>query len=116
MTRPDIAYAVHIVSQFMASPYTAHFTTVLRILRYIKGTLLHCLCCPHSKPILILIDQVILLIVILLLVTASAWGPHLFHGRVRNGLSHPDLTQNLNIGHLLMLLPNYSGFIGYLKI
>ncbi|KAL0537149.1 hypothetical protein IC582_026119 [Cucumis melo] len=41
MSRPDIAYAVHIVSQFMAAPRTIHFTAVLRILRYIKGTLGH---------------------------------------------------------------------------
>ncbi|KAA0058546.1 putative mitochondrial protein [Cucumis melo var. makuwa] len=41
VTRPDIAYAVHIVSQFMAAPRTVHFTAVLRILRYIKGTLGH---------------------------------------------------------------------------
>ncbi|KAA0052044.1 putative mitochondrial protein [Cucumis melo var. makuwa] len=39
MTRPNIAYVVHIVSQFMATPRTIHFTDVLRILRYIKGTL-----------------------------------------------------------------------------
>ncbi|KAL4028792.1 hypothetical protein IC575_012003 [Cucumis melo] len=41
VTRLDIAYAVHIVSQFMAAPRTIHFTAVLRILRYIKGTLGH---------------------------------------------------------------------------
>ncbi|TYK00711.1 putative mitochondrial protein [Cucumis melo var. makuwa] len=41
VTRPDIAYAVHIVSQFMAAPRTIHFTVVLRILRYVKGTLGH---------------------------------------------------------------------------
>ncbi|XP_016901897.1 uncharacterized mitochondrial protein AtMg00810-like [Cucumis melo] len=41
VTRPDIAYVVHIVSQFMAAPRTIHFTVVLRILRYIKGTLGH---------------------------------------------------------------------------
>ncbi|KAL0544378.1 hypothetical protein IC582_019492 [Cucumis melo] len=41
VTRPDIAYAIHIVSQFMAAPRTIHFTVVLRILRYIKGTLGH---------------------------------------------------------------------------
>ncbi|KAL4010616.1 hypothetical protein IC575_030118 [Cucumis melo] len=29
VTRPDIAYAVHIVSQFMAAPRTIHFTAVL---------------------------------------------------------------------------------------
>ncbi|XP_050938632.1 uncharacterized mitochondrial protein AtMg00810-like [Cucumis melo] len=41
VSRPDIAYAVHIVSQFMVAPRTIHFTTVLRILHYIKGTLGH---------------------------------------------------------------------------
>lgn len=39
VTRPDIAYAVHIVSQFMASPRTTHYAAVLRILRYIKGSI-----------------------------------------------------------------------------
>ncbi|KAL4020497.1 hypothetical protein IC575_019275 [Cucumis melo] len=41
VTRPDISYAVHIASQFMTAPRTIHFTAVLRILRYIKGTLGH---------------------------------------------------------------------------
>ncbi|XP_026451421.1 uncharacterized protein LOC113351696 [Papaver somniferum] len=39
ITRPDISHAVHIVSQFMAAPRTTHYAAVLRILRYIKGTL-----------------------------------------------------------------------------
>ena len=38
ITRPDIAYAVHIVSQFVASPTTVHWAVVLRILRYLRGT------------------------------------------------------------------------------
>ncbi|KAG5521631.1 hypothetical protein RHGRI_034005 [Rhododendron griersonianum] len=41
VTRPDIAYVVHIVSQFMSAPRSAHFQAVLRILRYFKGTLFH---------------------------------------------------------------------------
>ncbi|KAL0550151.1 hypothetical protein IC582_014653 [Cucumis melo] len=41
VTRPDIAYVVHIVSQFMAAPRTIHFTVVLHIIRYVKGTLGH---------------------------------------------------------------------------
>uniref|UniRef100_A0A2N9HVY0 Reverse transcriptase Ty1/copia-type domain-containing protein n=1 Tax=Fagus sylvatica TaxID=28930 RepID=A0A2N9HVY0_FAGSY len=39
--RPDISYAVHIVSQFMAAPRFLHYAAVLRILRYLKGTLFH---------------------------------------------------------------------------
>ncbi|KAL7608574.1 hypothetical protein Lser_V15G11391 [Lactuca serriola] len=41
VTRPDLAFVVHIVSQFMASPRTTHYIAVLRILRYIKGTIFH---------------------------------------------------------------------------
>lgn len=37
-TRPDIAYAVSIVSQFMHSPSEVHMDAVMRILRYLKGT------------------------------------------------------------------------------
>ena len=39
ITRPDISYAVHVVSQFMTSPRTVHFAAVLRILRYVRGTM-----------------------------------------------------------------------------
>lgn len=38
-TRPDIAYAVGIVSRFMESPTTEHMAAVKQILRYIRGTL-----------------------------------------------------------------------------
>ncbi|KAI3678432.1 hypothetical protein L6452_37724 [Arctium lappa] len=41
VTRPDIAYAVHTVSQFMSAPCSDHYVVVLRILRYLKGTMFH---------------------------------------------------------------------------
>ncbi|XP_038882215.1 uncharacterized mitochondrial protein AtMg00810-like [Benincasa hispida] len=41
VTRRDIAYAVHVVSQFMSASRTIHFTTVLRIPYYVKDTLGH---------------------------------------------------------------------------
>ncbi|KAM1314068.1 hypothetical protein ACFX2F_017999 [Malus domestica] len=37
-TRPDIAFAVHQVCQFMQNPMESHFMAVKRILRYIKAT------------------------------------------------------------------------------
>ncbi|CAL9028637.1 unnamed protein product, partial [Prunus brigantina] len=36
-TRPDIAYAVSVVSQFMHAPNESHMEAVLRILRYLKS-------------------------------------------------------------------------------
>ncbi|KAM7469310.1 hypothetical protein LguiA_007493 [Lonicera macranthoides] len=39
--RPDIAYAVHLVSQFMSASRSTHYAIVLQILRYLKGTLFH---------------------------------------------------------------------------
>ena len=41
VTRPDISYTVQIVSQFMAALRSLHYTVVLRILQYLKGTLFH---------------------------------------------------------------------------
>ncbi|XP_050896227.1 uncharacterized mitochondrial protein AtMg00810-like [Lathyrus oleraceus] len=36
-TRPDIAFSVSVVSQFMHSPFEEHLEAVYRILRYLKG-------------------------------------------------------------------------------
>jgi hypothetical protein len=36
-TRPDIAFAVSVVSQFMHNPKTHHMDAVYRIIRYLKG-------------------------------------------------------------------------------
>jgi hypothetical protein len=38
INHPDIEYVVHVVSQFVGSPTTIHWTVVLRILRYLRGT------------------------------------------------------------------------------
>ena len=39
LTRPKIAFAVSVVSQFKHSPYEEHLEAVNRILKYLKGTL-----------------------------------------------------------------------------
>ena len=38
ITRLDIAYVVHVVSQFVAFPTIFHWAVVLPILRYLRGT------------------------------------------------------------------------------
>ncbi|XP_038885977.1 uncharacterized mitochondrial protein AtMg00810-like [Benincasa hispida] len=37
-TRPDISYAISLVSQFMQAPYERYMEAVTRILRYLKST------------------------------------------------------------------------------
>ncbi|PNY02796.1 copia protein (gag-int-pol protein), partial [Trifolium pratense] len=46
-TRPDIAFAVNKLSQYMSSPTTDHWQGIKRILRYLQGTINFCL---HIKP------------------------------------------------------------------
>ncbi|KAG7578844.1 Zinc finger CCHC-type [Arabidopsis thaliana x Arabidopsis arenosa] len=38
-TRPDLTYAVHVLSQFMQSPREEHWLAALKVVRYLKGTL-----------------------------------------------------------------------------
>ena len=52
MTRPDIAYPISVVSQFMSAPRTNHWDVVIRLLGYLKSTLgrgfVH-LDCRHNR-------------------------------------------------------------------
>lgn len=36
-TRPELAYAVHMLAQFMQNPRTKHWDAVIRVVRYLKG-------------------------------------------------------------------------------
>ena len=38
VTRPDLAYSVHVLSQFMQTPREEHWKAALRVVRYLKGT------------------------------------------------------------------------------
>ncbi|XP_048497665.1 uncharacterized mitochondrial protein AtMg00810-like [Beta vulgaris subsp. vulgaris] len=38
VTRPDLAYSVHILSQFLQAPRQEHLDAALRVVRYLKGT------------------------------------------------------------------------------
>lgn len=50
-TRPDIAYIVNKLSQFLQNPTSIHWQTVKRVLRYLKGTLHNCLFLQKSDHI-----------------------------------------------------------------
>ncbi|KAM0028505.1 putative RNA-directed DNA polymerase [Helianthus debilis subsp. tardiflorus] len=52
-TRPDIAYAVGVVSQFMHQPQTTHMDAVWRIIRYLKGTAGHGVLFQCNKNLII---------------------------------------------------------------
>jgi hypothetical protein len=43
VTRPNIAHAVHILSQFVSAPTFVHFGHLLRVLRDLRGTSSHSL-------------------------------------------------------------------------
>ena len=51
-TRPDIAYAVGVVSIYMADPGREHWETVKWLLRYLKGTSSVELCFRKSSVVL----------------------------------------------------------------
>ncbi|XP_042426160.1 uncharacterized mitochondrial protein AtMg00810-like [Zingiber officinale] len=51
VTRPDIAYAVHVVSQFVTAPTTVHWAAVLRILQYLRGTQFQSLLFPSTSSL-----------------------------------------------------------------
>ena len=38
ITRPDISYTVHVLSQFMHQPTDIHYQAALRVLRYLSGS------------------------------------------------------------------------------
>ena len=48
-TRPDIAFAVGVVSRYMANPGKKHWEAVKGIMRYLKGTKDLCICFGKQK-------------------------------------------------------------------
>ncbi|MCO5562998.1 hypothetical protein L7F22_016634 [Adiantum nelumboides] len=49
-TRPDIAFAVGVVSMYMANPGKKHWEAVKHVLRYLKGSAIKCLRFGNSDP------------------------------------------------------------------
>ena len=51
VTRPDISHSVHILSQFVSAPTQLHYTHLLRVLRYLRGTISRRLFFPRSSSL-----------------------------------------------------------------
>ncbi|KAK3009525.1 hypothetical protein RJ639_014941 [Escallonia herrerae] len=51
ITRPDICYAVHVLSQFMQSPRSQHWDAALQVLRYLKAAPGQGLFLPANSPL-----------------------------------------------------------------
>ncbi|XP_068663020.1 uncharacterized mitochondrial protein AtMg00810-like [Aristolochia californica] len=54
ITRPDITYVVHVVSQFASTPRTTHWTAVLCILRFLRGTMHHGLLLSSTSDLVLI--------------------------------------------------------------
>ena len=53
VTHSDISYVVHQVSQYPSAPRSTHYAAILRILRYLKGTLFHGLFYSTQSPFIL---------------------------------------------------------------
>jgi len=53
VTQPYISYVVHLVRQFMNATQSTHYVVVLRIIRYIKGTMFHGLHYSVTSPLIL---------------------------------------------------------------
>ena len=51
ITRHGISHVVHILSQFVSAPTQLHYSHLLRVLRYLRGTSSRCLFFPSSSSL-----------------------------------------------------------------
>jgi hypothetical protein len=54
VTRPNFLYSVHILSQFVSAHTQIHYSHLLCVLRYLRGTISHRLFFPRSSSLQLL--------------------------------------------------------------
>src|SRR5438132_8236387 len=69
ITRPDISYDVHILNQFMSAPTSIHYGHLLRVLRYLRGTIT--VACSSPAPALFSSTLTLMRLGVLILQTSS---------------------------------------------
>ena len=52
-TRPDLAFTITLLLQYLTCPIKEHFGAVKHVLRYLEGTKEHKLCFPYGKPLVL---------------------------------------------------------------
>ena len=114
ITRPEIAYYVNKVCQFMSNPRESHRVAVKRTLRYLKGTLtfgLQLHPAPIHKPLSLHFFVILTRLLIQMTkgplpVLPYSLVPISFHGGPKSSLLSPDPVQKLDTGlwHKLQLM------------
>ena len=115
-TRPDIAYYVHCLAQYMHSPLKSHLGSALNVLRYLKGAPGKGIryCYSSSDNVLEGYSDVdwakCLKTRKSMTVTVSISTNVLFHGKVKNKILFQNNLLKLNIDLCLQLLVKLFGF------
>ena len=118
-TRPDIAFAVNKLSQFMHKPTDAHWNAAKRILRYLAGTKSHGIFLRSDNPLTLhaffqmQIGLATKMIIYQPMHTLFILAAARSHGHQRsNEVSHVP-RQKLNIVQLQIQHRNFDGFVRY---
>jgi len=113
-TRPDIAYSVYNLIQFVSSPTKHHQQVVFRILRYLKGNsgsriFLHRTVPTSFEVTVILIGPHVLKLDNSLLASPFSWVSVLYHGSPRNNRLSQEVLRKPSIEPLQQPLGKFSG-------
>ncbi|XP_028067417.1 receptor-like protein 15 [Camellia sinensis] len=96
VTRPDLAYAVHVVSQFVSASRSTHWAALVRVLHYLRGTIFQGLLLSSTSSL----D--------LVAYADSDWAGDESYSNILNFMSRLDLPHNKLISNIPFELGNLS--------